>query len=58
MTKDRNKTPEITGAAKRPSPSKSSKGDMTRAFEIVAVLPIDGVHDGRGDTPPQERDDL
>ena len=31
---------------------------LVRAFEILASLPADFLPDGRGDTPPQEREGL
>lgn len=35
------------------------KGEgLERAFEILAGLPDDVLPEGRGDTPPQERDGL
>jgi antitoxin VapB len=29
--------------------------DMQRAFQLLADLPDDFLHDGRNDTPPQKR---
>jgi antitoxin VapB len=31
---------------------------LARAFEILAGLPADFLPEGRGDTPPQKREDL
>ena len=31
---------------------------LARAFEILADLPVDFLPEGRGDNPPQEREDL
>jgi antitoxin VapB len=31
---------------------------LARAFEILANLPDDFLQEGRGDTPPQEREDI
>jgi antitoxin VapB len=31
---------------------------LVRAYEILAELPVDFLPEGRGDTPPQEREDF